>query len=161
MSPTCPTEQNAELDCTTCMRCSSVCPAEVDLPEAMRLRRYLDRPRGSHRDLFLLSQKILSTSPMTPWLSPELDVGKDDVYYFPGCLPIMDELVDPRTDFQRAANAGVALLNALGISPNGTRSCGRLGPARLGRTVPRSSSRVSVNVGSGASSVRKRPCALQ
>ena len=123
MSPTCPTEQNAELDCTTCMRCSSICPAEVDLPEAMRLRRYLDRPRGSHRDLFLLSQKILSTSPMTPWLSPKLDVGKDDVYYFPGCLPIMDELVDPRTDFQRAANAGVALLNALGISPKIVYGC--------------------------------------
>ena len=32
---------------------------------------------------------------------------------------------------------------------SGTRSCGRFGPARLGSTVPRSSSIVSVNTGSG------------
>ncbi len=42
-----------------------------------------------------------------------------------------------------------------------TRSCGRLGPARLGSTVDRSSSRTSENSGTGISSVRKSPCALQ
>ena len=44
---------------------------------------------------------------------------------------------------------------------NGTRSWGRRGPARLGSTSLRSSSRVSVNTGSGVSSVRNSPCSLQ
>ncbi len=47
------------------------------------------------------------------------------------------------------------------MSFRGTRSCGRLGPARLGTTVARSSSSVSLNTGSGAPSVRNRPCSLQ
>src|SRR5262249_10660462 len=38
---------------------------------------------------------------------------------------------------------------------SGTRSCGRFGPARLGSTLLRSSSSVSVNSGSGVESVRK------
>ena len=46
------------------------------------------------------------------------------------------------------------------LSVSGTRSCGRFGPARLGTTVLRSSSSVSVKTGSGVSSVRKSPCAL-
>ena len=41
-----------------------------------------------------------------------------------------------------------------------TRSCGNLGPARLGSMVDRSSSTTSVNSGSGVASVRKRPCSL-
>ncbi len=45
-------------------------------------------------------------------------------------------------------------------SVSSMRSWGRLGPARLGRTVRMSSSRVSVNSGSGVSSVRKSPCSL-
>ena len=44
---------------------------------------------------------------------------------------------------------------------SGIRSCGRLGPAIDGTTVERSSSIVSENTGSGVSSVRKIPCALQ
>ncbi len=46
------------------------------------------------------------------------------------------------------------------ICASGTRSCGRFGPARLGTTLPRSSSSVSVNSGSALSAVRKSPCAL-
>ena len=68
-----------------------------------------------------------------------------------------------------AAAAGVP---ALSISPpiasryisfareSGTRSCGRFGPARLGSTVERSSSRLSVKTGSGVASVRKEPLFL-
>jgi hypothetical protein len=41
-----------------------------------------------------------------------------------------------------------------------TRSCGRLGPASEGWTVERSSSRTSVNSGSGVPGVQKRPVAL-
>ena len=45
------------------------------------------------------------------------------------------------------------------ISESGTRSCGRLGPAREGTTESRSSSKVSVNSGSGVDASRKRCCA--
>src|SRR4029434_6982692 len=44
---------------------------------------------------------------------------------------------------------GSASLKAFLLSVNGTRSCGRRGPAKLGTTLPRSSSNVSVNIGSG------------
>jgi len=54
-----------------------------------------------------------------------------------------------------------AARNARFIPERGTRSCGRFGPARLGSTVARSSSRVSLKAGSGVSEVRKRPCSRQ
>ncbi len=47
------------------------------------------------------------------------------------------------------------------IAERATRSCGRLGPASVGTTVPMSSSTVSVNTGSREASVRKRPCSLE
>ncbi len=52
-----------------------------------------------------------------------------------------------------SSKAALALLSA-------TRSCGRFGPARLGSTVERSSSRVSVNTGSSAPLVRHMPWSL-
>ena len=60
-------------------------------------------------------------------------------------------------DASCAANASryIALL-----CDNGTRSCGRFGPARLGTTVVKSSSSVSVKTGSGVASVRKSPCSF-
>ena len=56
-----------------------------------------------------------------------------------------------------AANASAYICFA---AVSGMRSCGRLGPARLGTTVERSSSSVSEKTGSGVASVRKSPCAL-
>ena len=63
-------------------------------------------------------------------------------------------------------SAGASLTNSLSASRHaalaprsGTRSCGRLGPARLGSTEPRSSSRWSLNSGSGMSAALKSPCA--
>ena len=47
------------------------------------------------------------------------------------------------------------------IAESATRSCGRFGPARLGSTVARSSSRVSVKTGSGVAAVRKSPCSFE
>src|SRR5437870_7832726 len=55
---------------------------------------------------------------------------------------------------------GIASLNAFLLSVSGTRSCGLRGPAKLGTTLPRSSSSVSVNIGSGDASVRNIPCSL-
>ncbi len=42
-----------------------------------------------------------------------------------------------------------------------TRSCGRVGPARLGTTVPRSRCMVSEYLASGAPGSWKRPCSLK
>ena len=43
---------------------------------------------------------------------------------------------------------------------SGTRSCGRFGPATEGSIAARSSSRISVKVGSGSPSRRNRPCSF-
>ena len=43
---------------------------------------------------------------------------------------------------------------------SGTRSCGRLGPARLGSTLRMSSSRLALNHGSGLRALRHSPWAL-
>ena len=56
--------------------------------------------------------------------------------------------------------SGSAVANEAFARDSGTRSCGRRGPARLGCTVPRSSSIVSVYTASGVASVRNRPCAF-
>ena len=50
--------------------------------------------------------------------------------------------------------------NALCAFDSATRSCGRLGPAIDGTTVPRSSATVSLKVGSSASASCQRPCSL-
>ena len=46
------------------------------------------------------------------------------------------------------------------LSVSAMRSCGRRGPEMLGTTLARSSSSVSVNIGSGVASVRNMPCSL-
>jgi hypothetical protein len=53
-----------------------------------------------------------------------------------------------------------ALMKAGAASLSSTRSCGRLGPAMEGRTLSRSSDRVSVNRGSGVFSSIQSPCSL-
>jgi Fe-S oxidoreductase len=58
-----------------------------------------------------------------PWLTPGLDTGRDEIYYFPGCLPIFDELLGWGTSYVRAANAGVAILNHFGVSPKIVYGC--------------------------------------
>ena len=111
------------IECTTCKKCSLTCPAELDIPDIIRLYRYQESPKGSHRGLFLLTQKMMARSDPEPWLSTELDTEKDDVYYFPGCLPIFDDLLGWETNYKRAGNAGVALLNHVGISPKIIYGC--------------------------------------
>jgi len=89
----------------------------------MRLYRYEKPPKGSHRGVLILAQKMMARTETAPWLSPSLDVGRDDIYYFPGCLPLFDELLGWGTDYARAANAGVALLNHIGVSPKVVYGC--------------------------------------
>ena len=51
-------------------------------------------------------------------------------------------------------------LNRSSTSGSATLSCGRLGPASDGTTVPRSSSSVSVKIGSSADGSSQKPCSL-
>ena len=53
-----------------------------------------------------------------------------------------------------------ALVKLFQTFGSGTRSCGRFGPATLGSTCVRSSSRSSVKRGVGAPSTRNSPCSL-
>ena len=55
---------------------------------------------------------------------------------------------------------GNASAKAFLLSVRGTRSWGRRGPAKLGTTLPKSSSRGSVNIVSGEASLRNIPCSL-
>jgi Fe-S oxidoreductase len=111
------------VECTTCRKCTSTCPAELSISDLIRLYRYGELPKGSHRDLFLLAQKMMARSDTEPWLSPSLNTGRDDIYYFPGCLPLFDDLLGWETDYARAASAGVAILNHFGVSPKVVYGC--------------------------------------
>lgn len=115
--------EDRPVECTTCKKCYATCPSEVDLPDLMRLHRYQRRPRDSHRGLFITTQKLMARSEAEEWLSPALDTGRDDISYFPGCLPLFDELLGWSTNYRRAANAGVAILNRFGISPKIVYGC--------------------------------------
>ena len=57
-------------------------------------------------------------------------------------------------------SVSIALVKPAFVSASVTRSWGRFGPASEGCTSSRFSSSVSVNTGSGVSSVRNIPCAL-
>src|SRR5205085_2604875 len=58
------------------------------------------------------------------------------------------------------SRVGRAVENDFATWVNGTRSCGRRGPARLGTTVARSSCSVSEYAASGVSLVWNNPCSL-
>ena len=69
--------------------------------------------------------------------------------------------LDARSPDILAANSFcMVVMNEAAASDSATRSCGRLGPASDGSTVPRSSSSVSVKTGSGDFLARHRPCSL-
>src|SRR5262249_51172495 len=63
--------------------------------------------------------------------------------------------------FFLSCRVGSAVEKDVGTHLSGTRSCGRLGPASDGSTVPRSSSSASEYVAACADEVRHRPCSLQ
>ena len=76
-------------------------------------------------------------------------------------------LIGPPSSVRReiASGSGLGdLVNAVvklfQTSGSATRSCGRFGPATLDSTLPRSSSRSSVNFGVGAPSTLNRPCSF-
>ncbi len=122
-------------------------------PRATALRAR--RPAPSITDGFeVLVQLVIAAMTTAPWpivaLAPATSSGTVRAASF-SASPKPRSLTGAVSD----------LRNAAFICESGTRSCGRFGPARLGSTVERSSSSVSVNTGSGVAAVRKRPCSLQ
>ena len=95
--------------------------------------------------LEVLVQLVIAAITTSPWVSSRA---------IPCTRTLASEL-PPLASIVGSASSKAALAR-----PSGTRSCGRLGPARLGSTVPRSSASVSLNIGSGAPLSRHMPCAL-
>ena len=97
--------------CTTCGRCSSLCPSSLPLPEAMvRVRSLLstpvDRPEG-HARMQANIDESLRTVP-SPLPSPPVP-SAGNLMFFPGCIG------DGRTP--DSITASLALLRAVGDSP--------------------------------------------
>lgn len=110
------------ITCTSCKLCSKKCPTEVDLEKVVVFKRYLEEPRGSHRDLFLLINNLLINSEESEWIR-DVKTGKDDVYFFPGCSALYDILLQRDTNYSGSAQAIVKTLNYLGISPKIIYGC--------------------------------------
>ena len=103
----------------------------------------------------VLVQLVMAAMTTAPWLErrpvcPRTSTATD----------FASVLRRPRPKPRSFTGATSALRNDSFIAVSATRSCGRFGPARLGSTVERSSSSVSVKTGSGVASVRKRPCSF-
>ena len=80
----------------------------------------------------------------------------------PWCSDQSASLGSKAISFSLDLSAALMQLRVASFSPDiDTRSCGRLGPARLGSTVPRSSDKESVKRGSGVLASRHMPCAWQ
>ncbi|MFQ6050784.1 MAG: (Fe-S)-binding protein [Candidatus Hydrothermarchaeota archaeon] len=112
------------LDCTTCRLCAVKCPTEINLDEIIKRYRYLNEIRTPHGGVFHILGKILIRVDISDWLKEdELDIGRDDLYYFPGCLPIFDLVLDRDRSYSGIAHAGIKVLNKLGISPKIIYGC--------------------------------------
>ena len=113
------------------------------------------------------STAFLARSP-APTITEGFDVFVQLVMAVMTTVPSPTSYPAPSTATSRGASrekpdgtsAGRSRAKAPGTSARRIRSWGRLGPAMLGSTVDRSSSREDVYSGSGVSSVRKSPSAL-
>ena len=111
-------------NCTICKLCAVKCPTELDLEKVVVASRYLDVPRGSHRNVFQTMGIAMNRTEAPEWLKDDLDVGKDeDIAYFPGCLPIFDVLLERDSNYSGASYAGVKVMNKLGKSPQIIYGC--------------------------------------
>lgn len=94
--------------CTTCARCSSVCPSGLPLPEALvRVRSLLqgDRPEGQRRMLENVDRTLRTVLPEREEIAPR----EGDLAFFPGCI------AHGRLPEETAAS--LALLEATGARP--------------------------------------------
>lgn len=119
----CEVESGDVVECTSCKLCSKKCPAEVDLEKIVRLQRYVDGARGSHRDVFRLLNRMMTQTGSVRWLKGVETSESSDIVYFPGCLPVFDIMLGRDTNYSGAAYAGVKVLNKLGIKPQIVYDC--------------------------------------
>src|SRR5262249_3544496 len=107
---------------------------------------FANRPAASITEGFEVFVQLviaaITTEPCVSWPSP-LPACNEEVPFPPG---------------RDSKNDASAFSNDSFEERNGTRSCGRLGPAKLGSTVDRSNSNLSVNMGSGDEDVWNSPC---
>ena len=117
--------ENEEVDCTTCKLCANLCPTELNLPDAIRLYRYLNDSRGSHRDLFLLISGLQTGIESVPWLkTDDLKIKEEsDIVYFVETDSIYDVLLERDSNYSNASYAGIKVLNHLGIEPQLVYGC--------------------------------------
>jgi Fe-S oxidoreductase len=104
-------------DCTSCKLCLSTCPSELKLEEILRYKRYLREPKGSHRDVFRLTGKMIAQTEVSEWIKDVKTNPDSDIAYFPGCGPVFDVLLMRDTNYSGAAQAAVKVMNKVGIEP--------------------------------------------
>ncbi|MGD2247871.1 MAG: (Fe-S)-binding protein [Candidatus Methanofastidiosia archaeon] len=110
-------------DCTSCKLCFSTCPSELKLEDVLRYRRYLHEPKGSHRDVFRLANKLVAQTDISGWIKDVKTNPDSDIVYFPGCAPVFDVLLMRDTNYSGAAQAAVKVMNKLGIEPAVVYGC--------------------------------------
>ncbi len=111
------------LDCSTCRYCYETCPTHIPLDKIMPLYRYVMGKQTSHRNVFETISKLLLGVDPVPWLKDVETDDNSDVAYFPGCLHMVDALFDREKKYAGASQAGVKVLNAMGIKPKLIYGC--------------------------------------
>lgn len=124
--------------CLTCKLCDETCPAGINYIDLTQMIRFEAQKFGedalcSHGGAAQSLMRIMSSPELNPkrmeWLDKNLKVSENgDTLYFVGCAPFFDVLfsdigVIPTT----TANAGIKILNHLGIVPvllKDERCCG-------------------------------------
>ena len=95
--------------------------------------------------LEVLVQEVMAAMTTSPWPTSNFSPATGTRWAMESALP---------------KSLASASLNSVAAVVSRTRSWGRLGPARDGTTLERSSSRVSVKTGSGSSPSRHMPWTL-
>ncbi len=102
--------------------------------------------------LEVLVQLVMAAMTTEPWVMVDVlpsPSGQDAAVWVTVAVSVVRAASTPRP--LGPTGAVRAFSNAGFMSERSTRSCGRLGPAREGTTVARSSSSTAANSGSGAS----------
>lgn len=116
-------EDEGAVECTTCRLCKAQCPVELSLDSIMPVRRYMLQPKGSHRGAFQTIGRATAFSNISEWLKDVETDENSDIAYFPGCAVLNDIYLRRDTNYSGASQAGVKVLNALGIKPRIIYGC--------------------------------------
>jgi len=118
-----PWSESRGMGCSTCKCCFSHCPGELELEKIMPVLRYIKGSRGAHRNMFDTMGRLSIGSNMQDWLKGVETDESSEIAYFPGCAPLYDVLFGRTRKYSGAAQAGVKVLNSLGIKPRVIYGC--------------------------------------